>query len=336
MGLAFPSEDVLEDLLAHFKSLGFELTREGTFSEFLGIQFSFTQNERSVTMTQSGLIEKILQTAGMYDCKPNKLPTSQVPLGNDDHGDPMVENWSYSSVVGMLLYLSTHTRPDVSFAVSQIARFTHNPKQSHAKAVKHLLRYLKGTKAEGITFKLPKKPLSAIKSLLLEDYVDSDFAGLYRVESPNSEMTAKSRTGYIILLCGCPLVWKSQLQAGIALSTQEAEYTALSQSARSLIPIRNIVAEAISHLFRGPSLSVPRVICVAFEDNNGALSMANNQRLTSRTKYYHVNSHWFWGHVKDGTFAVEGVPSTCQNADYLTKPLPLVPYIANRQRVQGF
>ena len=93
MGLAFPSEDVLEDLLAHFKSLGFELTREGTFSEFLGIQFSFTQNERSVTMTQSGLIEKILQTAGMYDCKLNKLPTSQVPLGNDDHGDPMVENW---------------------------------------------------------------------------------------------------------------------------------------------------------------------------------------------------------------------------------------------------
>ena len=287
-------------------------------------------------MTQCGLIEKILQTAGMSDCKPNKLPTSQVPLGNDEHGDHMVESWNYSCVVGMLLYLSTHTRPDVSFAVSQIARFTHNPKQSHAKAVKHLLRYLKGTSRQGITFQLPNEPLTAIKSLLLEDYVDSDFAGLYRVESPNSSMTAKSRTGYIILLCGCPLVWKSQLQAGIALSTQEAEYTALSQSARSLIPIRNIVAEAIGHLTLGPGLSVPRIICVAFEDNNGALSRANNQRLTSRTKYYHVNSHWFWGHVKDGTFTVESISSSRQKADYLTKPLPLVPYLANRQRVQGF
>ena len=332
VGLAFPTEDVLDEFLNELQDLGFEFTREGTFSEFLGIQFDFDTIARSVTMTQSGLIDKILSTAGMSECKPNKLPTSQLPLGNDENGEMMVERWSYS----MLLYLSTHTRPDVSFAVSQVARFTHKPKKSHANEMKHLLRYLKGTRTHGITFQLPDEPLKSMTSLLIEDYVDSDFAGLYRVECPQSMISAKSRTGYIIFLCGCPLIWKSQLQTGVALSTQEAEYTALSQSVRALIPIRHLVEEALKHLDLGPRLKIPQVICVAFEDNNGALSLATNHRLTSRTKYYHVNSHWFWGHVKDGKLHVKGISSNQQNADYLTKPLPFEPFGNNRQRVQGF
>ena len=131
-------------------------------------------------------------------------------------------------------------------------------------------------------------------------------------------------------------MWKTQLQSSIALSTQEAEYTALSQSARSVIPIRNILEEALSHLNLHPELAAPQIVSVAFEDNNGALSLATNQRLNSRTKYYHVNLHWFWGHVTDGTFIVKKVSSDLQNADYLTKPMPLSPFLANRMRVQGF
>ena len=336
LGLAFSSEAVLEDMLVTLKSLGFEYTRKGTFSEFLGIQFSYDRQKKRVTMTQGGLIEKILDCKGMGACKPNNMPTSQIALGDDENGKRMTERWNYSSVVGMLLYLSTHTRPDICFAVSQIARFTHNPKQSHAKAVKTLLRYLKGTVNLGISFQPPSVSLHAMKVLPLEDYVDADFADLYRVESPGSPLTAKSRTRYLISLCECPLVWKSQLQSGVALSTQEAEYTALSQSARVLLPIRDICNEALNHLNIGPTLEIPQIVCVAFEDNKGALLLANNQRLTRRTKYYHVNLHWFWTHVKDGSFQVKGISSHLQNADYLTKPLPLVIFLANRKRVQGF
>lgn len=52
--------------------------------------------------------------------------------------------WTYPSIVGMLLYLTTNTRPKIASDVSQVARFTHNPKQSHATAVKIIIRYLKG------------------------------------------------------------------------------------------------------------------------------------------------------------------------------------------------
>ena len=60
LGLAIPSKAVLEDLLETFTRLGFEFTREGTFSEFLRIQFTYDQEGKRITMTQDGLIEKIL------------------------------------------------------------------------------------------------------------------------------------------------------------------------------------------------------------------------------------------------------------------------------------
>ena len=68
----------------------------------------------------------------------------------DADRSPIKEAWNYSSVVGMLLYLSTNTRPDITIAVSQVAQFNSNPKQSHASAVKMLIRYLSPASDKGI------------------------------------------------------------------------------------------------------------------------------------------------------------------------------------------
>ena len=114
----------------------------------------------------------------------------------------MNEKWNYRSIVGMLLYLSTNTRPDISFAVSQVARFSHSPKKSHAAAVKTIVRYLARTKDKG-TIVTPTGKLE------LDCYVDADFGGLYRREPDDDPNSVRSRTGYIIMLGGCPLTWKS-------------------------------------------------------------------------------------------------------------------------------
>ena len=106
-------------------------------------------------MTQEGLIQKILEATGMEDCNSNRTPCTKEALASDDAGEPMEDAWNYRSVVGMLLYLSTNTRPDIAYAVSQVARFSHNPKKSHASAVKTLIRYLSGTKDQGVIFKRP-------------------------------------------------------------------------------------------------------------------------------------------------------------------------------------
>ena len=91
-------------------------------------------------VNKSGLLMK--DTTGMSDNNYNWTPASQAALGIDPDGPPMEECWSYRSIVGMLFYLSANTRPDVAFAVSQVAKFCHSPKKSHASAVKTLVCYL--------------------------------------------------------------------------------------------------------------------------------------------------------------------------------------------------
>ena len=99
--------------------------------------------------------EEGIETTGMELCSANKAPTSQTAFGSEPEGPPIKEAWKYSSVVGMLLYLSTNTRPDIAFAVSQVAQFNSNPKQSHASAVKMIIRYLSGTSDKASSSPLP-------------------------------------------------------------------------------------------------------------------------------------------------------------------------------------
>ena len=190
-------------------------------------------------MIQPGLISKIIKATGMTQCNPNKTPALKASLGCDADGEPMEEDWNYRSVVGMLLYLSTNTRPDIAYAVSQVARFGHNPKKSHATAVKMIVRYLAGTVNKGVIY-------TKLNTFTLNCFVDADFAGMYGYEPNSSPLAAKSRTGYIISLAGCFLLCKSQVQSTIALSTGEAEYGALSQAMRTLIPIREAIIDLVN------------------------------------------------------------------------------------------
>jgi hypothetical protein len=130
----------------------------------------------------------------------------------------------------MLMYLAANTRSDIAYAVHQADRHTHHPRASHALAVKRILRYLQGTKEGGTIFKPDK-------SWKVDCYVDSDFAGLYKAEHDQDPVSAKSRTGYVIKFCNVPILWVSKMQTQIALLTMEAEYIALFQSMRDLIPI---------------------------------------------------------------------------------------------------
>ena len=130
-------------------------------------------------------------------------------------------------------------------------------------------------------------------------------------------------------------MWKSQLQLTIALSTQEGEYCALSQAMCTLIPICAILIEISSALSLPPSMTAS-IHSQVFEDNNGALLLAVNQCITSRTKHYLIQWHFFWSHVKDGDIEVLHVDTDLQDADYMTKGLPHQPFESNHFRTQGW
>ena len=116
-GIAAKDKKDINDLVKALHKARFELTVEGSFSEFLGIKFTENSNG-TITMTQKDLIDKIIKVTGLENCNLNWTPTTQVALGIDPKGEPMNEELSYPSIVGMLCYLSTNTRPDITFAVS--------------------------------------------------------------------------------------------------------------------------------------------------------------------------------------------------------------------------
>ena len=98
-------------------------------------------------------------------------PASIRPLGKDLDGDKFDEDWEYATVVGMMMYLAQNSRPDITYAVHQCARFTHAPRSSHATGIKRILRYLQGTNDKGLIMNPSTK-------FQVDCYVDADFAGL--------------------------------------------------------------------------------------------------------------------------------------------------------------
>eukprot|EP00957_Ditylum_brightwellii_P095821 7300623-Ditylum_brightwellii.AAC.1 len=117
------------------------------------------------------------------------------------------------------------------------AGFCEDPREPHAAAIEHLVRYLKATRNKGIILDPNKKGAFNV-------YVDADFCGLWNKMTVQDDVsTAKSRTGYIITYTNCPILWASKVQTFITLSTTEAEYVSLSTALRETIVIMNFLKE---------------------------------------------------------------------------------------------
>ena len=121
---------------------------------------------------------------GLEEANPVMTPAEYGGLPKDLLGIEAQESWSYRSVLGMMLYLC-NTQPDIQFAVSQCARFTADPRQSHEVALKRMGRYLKGTRERGLI-------LNPDEALEIKLFVDADFAGLHGYEDPEDPSSVKS------------------------------------------------------------------------------------------------------------------------------------------------
>jgi hypothetical protein len=129
--------------------------------------------------------------------------------------------------------------------------------------------------------------------------------------------------------------WASKMQTEIALSSTEAEYIALSQAMREVIPIIWLLQEASD---QGISFnnSKPKVHCTIFEDNAGAIEIAQVPKMRPRTKHLNIKYHHFREEVKKGTISIYHVGTKDQMADIFTKPLEEGLFVKFRQRMIGW
>jgi hypothetical protein len=104
---------------------------------FLGVHIERNERDGTVKLTQVGLIRRII--AALVENDPIvHSPTTFVPLVKDAEGDPPDGTFNYRSVIGIMGYLQSNSRPDITFAVSSAARFSHDPKRSHEIALKRI------------------------------------------------------------------------------------------------------------------------------------------------------------------------------------------------------
>ena len=322
----------MASLTDKMKTEGMLFREEESVAGYLGVHID-RKDDGSIHLTQQGLAERIVEALHLSDTTitPVETPcTKYLPI--DENGEPAHGEFSYPSVVGQLNYLQGHSRPDTTLATSQVARFVHSPKRSHELALIRIGRYLKGTADKGIIL----RPLEA-ESLKTDVYVDAAFACGWGSELGSNPESVKSRTGYIIEIANCPVLWVSKLQSTIATSTMESEYTALSMALRAAIPLLAVIESATKGLnfTKHKQLTFKATV---HEDNQGALILANLEpgRHTPRSKFYALRLHWFRSWLIPKSIEIQFVSTHFQKADYLTKPLNPAHFQRNRSLSMGW
>jgi hypothetical protein len=329
--LAGPDQNEIDQIVKDLKKANLNITDEGDIQDFLGVNISMKDNG-TIHLTQPHLIDQILKDLTLTDEKTKSKDTpakSSQLLKRDKLGEDFDGSFHYRSVIGKLNYLEKATRSDIAYISHQCARFTESPKACHARALRWLGKYLLKTRNRGLILK-PQKGKG------LEVYVDADFSGNWDPKSPEGDRdTARSRHGYIIMYEGCPMIWKSQLQTEIAMSSTESEYIGISYALREVIPIMELLKE-MKQLKFPIKQTKPQIHCKVFEDNSGALEMAKTHKYRPRTKHLNVKLHHFRDYVTRGEISIHKIDTKEQLADYLTKPVNLDILEHLRPKVMGW
>ncbi|XP_070005939.1 secreted RxLR effector protein 161-like [Nicotiana tabacum] len=189
----------------------------GEASYVIGIEIRRDRSQKLLGLYLKAYIKRILERFGMKNCSPivapiikgDKFSLNQCPQNALEK--EQMKDIPYASLVGSLMYVQVYTRPDIAFTVRMLDRYQSNPGLDHWKVGKRVLRYLHGTTDFKLTYKYSD-------SLEVIGYSVSDLGGC--------KDTVKSTSGYILLLAGGVVPWRSVKQTILAISTMEAEFIA--------------------------------------------------------------------------------------------------------------
>ena len=277
----------------------FKMKDMGSAKGCIGIRIK--QSAGSIELDQETYVNEVLRRFGMLDSKPIGNPCdTNVKLSKcmvvEENAEKSCGNVPYQQAVGCLLFIAQATRPDISFAVNDVSRFNNCHELAHWKAVKRIFRYLKST----ANFKLV---YSQCKRGELVGFTDADWA--------SDVDCRKSVTGYVFVMSGAAVSWKSNKQQTVALSSTEAEYIALAATVQEAIWLRQL-GDELGMTKRGTP-------CPLYCDNQSAIKLAESTGYRPRSRHIDIKYHFLRQHVENKTVMINFVATNENVADVLTK-----------------
>ena len=181
-----------------------------------------------------------------------------------------------------------------------LGRYLSNPGMDHWIAVKRVMKYLQKTKDYMLTYRKSEK-------LEVIGYSDSDFAGC--------QDSRKSTSGYIYMLAGGAISWKSIKQTLVASSTMATEFVACYEASNQGIWLRNFITglRILKNVERPLRL---------YYDNKSAVMYSNNNRSSTKSKYIYIKFLVVKERVQSGQISIEHIGTNPMIADPFTKELP--------------
>ena len=292
----------------------------GDLTWYMGREYRRDRKAGTLEISQTTFIRGMLERFNVSRLSP--IPASpSVDLRNLDGGEESVADKPFREVVGSLLWVANQTRPDIANAVRAVARFSHDPKTVHWKAVERILKYLRATADLGLTYRKEDSLDGDLSCVLdLGVYVDADYA--------SKATDRRSVSGVTVVCGGSPVAWFSRTQKCVTLSTTEAEYVAMGDGVKEAIFMRGVLT-----FFLVPDYKLEHI--EVFEDNEGAKALAENPLSSSNSKHIDVRHHFLRELVAKGDIVVKYVPSLEQHADILTKALARELFEKHRNFVLG-
>uniref|UniRef100_A0ABD2X7J8 Reverse transcriptase Ty1/copia-type domain-containing protein n=1 Tax=Trichogramma kaykai TaxID=54128 RepID=A0ABD2X7J8_9HYME len=274
----------------------FKMKDLGNVNEYLSIKIEYDLKNKMLKINQTRYIETLIKNYQLSDSKLYNTPM-EINLKLDIMAD-CKPDLKYRNIIGALLYISSSTRPDVSYSVNYLSRFQNCYNRSHWKYALRVLKYLYKTKNLSLVYK------QSDDKDIMDCYVDADWAG------DNNDR--KSTSGYVIRLFGNPIYWKSRKQKCITKASTYAEYVALSEAVSEIKFVREILTKL------NVKLKAPVKI---YEDNTGAIDIAKNGNLTKNSKHIEIHYHFVHESVKNQEIEVCKIDTSENVADIFTKAL---------------
>jgi hypothetical protein len=271
----------------------------GACQEFLRMRIKNHSNK--IYLDQVSYLDKILTRFGMTDAKhaQTPLPTGYKPEPFEGTSRPQLRS-QYQSVIGSLLYLMLGTRPDIAFAVTQMAKFAANPSDEHLNKAFHIMRYLAGTREYALVY-------DGSSDSGLFAYCDASYGD----DRTDLDRKRRSTQGYFFSLANACIKWKSNTQSLVATSSTMAEYMALSDCARDSAWYKTLFEE----------LGMPIPFVPLYGDNQGSIFNAENPVTQKGNKHIEIRYHYLREQVEKGNIKIYHVPTNENVADLLTKNL---------------